>query len=526
MRAAVIGVVMMLLVAGCGGGGSLATSPLQTGDQAGQELEYVPVVVEGTLLLGVLKDVNGVPAGVRITWVKSTSSKISGYYIYRDTSDSFDGEPTQSEKDNKRVSGFLTHDTGAGTTQSWDNSFSPSVGSEYWYAVTAVNDTSDESDFSDTVKITIAQHTITSITTSAVSIGDSVTITGTYFGSSRGSDVVYFTDADGTTDVEAASYTSWTPTEIVVTVPYGAADGVIGVKVGSATVYSTQSIAYNEPAVTVVNPTEDWVNHNDVTFTGTDFGPAPGSGGTDSTVYFGATAAATGDITSWTTTEIKVKVPASATGLTVNVYVDVAGNESNTTPFTILPHINSLDDYNGSTGQSVTLTGTNFGSSSTPGSVTVEGNNASVGSWANTSVTIAIPANAVDGDVVLTRDDSKVTEGVGFDVVPTISSLSPTRRIVGDNLTINGSGFGDTRGTSTVTFNGGSGVEVTEGSAYVSWSANQIVVEVPDGAASGTVTVHIGDADITGGSDYDSVTSSGTVYVILAAPDITDLEQL
>jgi len=526
MRVVAISVVLLLLVAGCGGGGSLATNPLQSGDQAEQELEYVPVVVDGPLLLGVLKDVNGVPAGVRVTWVKSTSSKISGYYVYRDTSDSFDGEPTQTEKDNKRVSGLLTHDTGAGTTQSWDNSFSPSVDDEYWYAVTAVNDTSDESDFSDTVKITIAQHTITSITTDPVSIGDSVTITGTYFGSSQGSDVVYFTDADGTTDVEAASYTSWTATEIVVTVPYGAADGVVGVKIGSATVYSTQSISYNEPAVTDVSPDEDYVNHNDITFTGTDFGPAPGSGGTNSTVYFGTTAAASGDISSWTSTEIKVKVPESATGMSINVYVDVAGNESNTTPFTILPHIDSLDDYDGTTGQSVTLTGTNFGPATSPGTVTVEGNNASVSSWGNTSVTIAVPANAVDGDVVLTRDDSEVTDGVGFDVVPTISSLSPTRRIAGEDLTINGSGFGDSRGSSTVTFNGGTGVEVTDGAAYTSWSANEIVVEVPDGAESGTVTVTISDADITGGSDYDTATSSGTIYVILEAPDITDLEQL
>ena len=47
------------------------------------------------------------------------------------------------------------------------------------------------------------------------------------------------------------------------------------------------------------DPDEDWVNHNDITFTGTDFGPAPGSGGSDSTVYFGTTAAATGDIVSY-----------------------------------------------------------------------------------------------------------------------------------------------------------------------------------------------------------------------------------
>jgi len=525
MRNMVIGAILLVMIAGCGGGGNLATNPL--GDNTapgGEELIYVPVVVDGSLLLGVLKDANGVPAGVRVTWIKSTSSKIDGYYVYRDTTDSFDGEPTQSEKDNKRVSSKITHDTGAGTTQSWDNLFSPNIDDVYWYAVTAVNNTGDESDFSETQNITIAEHVISSITTTPVSIGDNVTITGNYFGSEQNGDKVYFTDADGTTDVEAASYISWDMTEIVVTVPYGAADGVIGVKVGTATVYSTDSISYKEPAVTDVSPSEDWVNHNDVTFTGTDFGPAPGSGGTDSTVYFGTTAAGLSDITSWTTTEIKVKVPSSTTGMSIDVYVDVAGNESNTTPFTILPHINSLNDYDGPTGQSVTLTGTNFGSIQGTGSVTVEGNTASITSWGNTSVVITIPSDAVDGNVVLTRSDTKITEGVGFDVVPSFSDFTPTRRVIGELLTINGSGFGDTRGTSTVTFDGGS---ITCGSGdYDTWSATQLKVLVPDGAETGTITIEIADADITGGSDYDDVTSTDSVHVILPAPDIDDLEQL
>jgi hypothetical protein len=307
-------------------------------------------------------------------------------------------------------------------------------------------------------------------------------------------------------------------------VPYGAADGVIGVKVGSATVYSTDSISYNEPDVTDVSPTSDWVDHNDVTITGADFGPAPGSGGSDSHVYFGTTAAGTGDITSWTTTEIKVKVPSDATGMTVDLYVDVAGNASGTTQFTILPHIDSLNDYDGPTGQSVTLTGTNFGSSQSTGFVTVEGHTAAVTSWGNTSVVITIPAAAVDGDVVLTRSDSEVTDGVGFDVVPSLTDFTPTRRVIGELLTINGSGFGDTRGSSTVTFNGGS---ITCGTDdYDTWSATQLTVYVPDGAETGTITVDIDDADITGGSDYDSATSTDDVHVILPAPDIDNLEQL
>lgn len=525
MRNLVIAVVMTTLVAGCGGGGATNYVPL-LGDQSTApvqeevDLHYVPQVDSGFIQLGVLKDAAGVPAGVRITWQKSVSSRIDGYYVYRDTASLPSGDPSGYEA--KRVSAKITHDGGAGTTQSWDNEFSPDVDDKYYYAVTAVNDTNDESDFSTSVSITIAKHEIDSITTSDVSIGDQVTITGDYFGSDRDTDKVYFTDADDSTTVEAASYVSWSATEIVVTVPYKAADGPIGVQVGTNTVYSIDDISYNEPIITTVSPDEDWVNHNTITFTGTDFGPAPGSGGTDSHVYFGTTEATGGDLVSWTDTQIEAKVPSTATGKTVQVKVDVAGNESNTEDFVILPHIDSLSDDSGNTGDSITLTGTNFGASQSTGSVTVDGETASVSSWSNTSVTITIPAKALDGDIVLSRDDSKDTEGVGFDVVPTLDSFTPSRRLIGENVTISGSGYGAARGSSKVTFDGGTGID---GSVYVSWSEDEIVVTVPTDAETGTITVTIYDTDVSG-SDDDDATSSSSVHIILESPSITDLGQL
>ena len=513
MRKAFI-VVLLLLLAGCGGGTATSTVPQQdTGD-----LVVSPSVGDGGILLGVLKDASGVPQGVRITWAQSTASSIDGYWIYRDTSALPSGDPSGNES--LRVTGSLIADDGDGGTQYHDDIFSCSVGTTYHYAITAVNDTGDESDFSTDQDITIAQHTVSAITTTAVSIGDQVTIDGNYFGSNRDSDKVYFTNASGSTSVEAASYDSWGMTQIVVTVPYGAADGRIGVEVGGTTVYSVDNISYNEPAITDVSPAEDWEQHNDVTITGTDFGPAPGSGGSSSYVKFGTTSAASGDITSWTDTQIEVKVPTGVSSDSVNITVDVAGNISGTEPFTILPHIDSLNSYSGATGSSVTLTGTHFGTAQGSGGVTVNGETASVTNWGATTVVITIPANALDGDVVLTRDDTKASVGVGYDVVPTISSISPARRVVGEQLTITGSGFGSSRGSSDVTFDGGSVAATT----YVSWSATQIVVEVPAGATTGTVTVNIDDNSV--GSDNDSVTSSSSVAVILAPPVINDLGQL
>ena len=62
---------------------------------------------------------------------------------------------------------------------------------------------------------------------------------------------------------------------------------------------------------------------------------------------------------------------------------------------------------------------------------------------------------------------------------PTLTSLSPTSGPVGTVVTITGTNFGATKGTSTVTFNGTSATPTT-------WSATSIVVPVPAGATTGT----------------------------------------
>jgi len=70
-------------------------------------------------------------------------------------------------------------------------------------------------------------------------------------------------------------------------------------------------------------------------------------------------------------------------------------------------------------------------------------------------------------------------------IPPTITSLSPTSGAVGTSVTIKGTNFGATQGSSVVTF---SGTEATP----TSWSATSIVAKVPAGATSGNVIVAVG----------------------------------
>jgi len=507
----------LLLLAGCGGGRSATISQNQPTPQPGPQKPGIQ--------LSIIHSTSGAPAGVQISWTRVDDPEVSGYYIYRDTATIPAGDPT-SYSALKVNSGNIIAQSGSGTqTLTFDDAFNPSFGDTYYYRMTVANQTDDESDFSNEVNITIALHTIDSVTQTGGSIGDTVTIDGTHFGDTRSGDLVYFTDSTGSTGVACAStdYISWSQTEIKVKIPYGAADGPVGVNIAGTLVVSTDTIDYNEPTLTNLSPTEDYVQDQYITLTGTDFGPSPGNGGTSTHVYFGGVQEQSGDLdeASWSTTQIKVKIPPTASGVVINVKVSVAGNDSGTKTFTLLPHVDSTTPTFAHTGDSITINGTNFGSTQGAGSVRVKGYLATVNSWSNTAISIVVPDKAVDGNIVVLRNDGKQADPYAFDVQPAIASLSNSRRMVGEQLTITGGGFGTTRGTSSVKFLGGSGVDVAN---YISWSQSQIVVEVPVGAKTGKIQVSIGDANA--GANHDSAQTAANVAVLLPPPTIDNSGQV
>src|SRR2546426_940490 len=145
------------------------------------------------------------------------------------------------------------------------------------------------------------------------------------------------------------------------------------------------------------------------------------------------------------------------------------------------PKITSLSPTSGAVGTSVTVTGTNFGASQGTSTVTFNGTAATPTSWSATSIVAPVPAGATTGNVVVTVG-GVASVGVSFTVLatPSISSLSPSSGTVGTSVTVTGTNFGATQGTSTVTFSGTAAIPT-------SWSATSIVVPVPAGAATGNV---------------------------------------
>jgi IPT/TIG domain len=148
------------------------------------------------------------------------------------------------------------------------------------------------------------------------------------------------------------------------------------------------------------------------------------------------------------------------------------------------PFLSSLSPTSGNIGTVVTISGTNLGASQGGSVVTFSGFAAAPTSWSDTQIVAAVPGGATTGNVIVITNGGQ-SNGLVFTVnvpLPSIASLSPNSGNIGDSVTIGGSNFGATQGTSTVTFNGAA-ANVT------SWNATQIIVTVPATATSGPVVV-------------------------------------
>ncbi len=223
-----------------------------------------------------------------------------------------------------------------------------------------------------------------------------------------------------------------------------------------------------------------------VTLRGSGFGATQGS----STISFNGTTATP---SAWNATSIRVPAPTGAT--TGNVVVTVAGAGSNGVLFTVgnTPSISNLSTTSGQPGSSVTINGANFGAVQGGSTVTFNGSLATATSWTAGAINITVPAGAQSGNVVVTVGGF-ASNGVAFTVTlptPTITSIIPSANAVGGGVTLYGTNFGSTQGTSAVTFN-----NIAASITY--WSSQEIIAEVPLGAQTGNVVVTVAGVASTG----------------------------
>jgi hypothetical protein len=313
--------------------------------------------------------------------------------------------------------------------------------------------------FDSSVAIPAPPAAITSLSPSTGAVGASVTITGTNFGVGQGA--VTFSSGKSSTP------TSWTPTRIVAPVPSQAVTGNVTVTVGGVVSNGMNFTVVPAPTISSVSPLTGSAG-TPITVNGTNFGSVTPA------LRFNGVAAT---IVSFSATSISANVPFGAT--TGNVVVTASGVNSNGIAFTVpAPSITSLSPSSGVAGTPVTISGAHFGRIA--GEVTFNGTAGIISSWSDGSILALAPSGVTTGTVIVTSGILN-SNGVSFSaVVPNISSVSPTVGVAGTPVTINGSGFGATRGSVWL----GSALGVVN-----SWSDNQVLASVSPGSTSGIAQV-------------------------------------
>lgn len=257
--------------------------------------------------------------------------------------------------------------------------------------------------FASTVPITA--QTISSLSPSSGAVGALVTIAGSGFGATQGTSTVTF---NGTT----ATPTSWSTDTIEVSVPSGATPGNVVITVSGAASNAAGFTVVPAPSITSLSVTSGVVGTT-VTITGANFGAIQDTG----TVSFNAKQATP---TSWSSTTIVVTVPADA--MTGNVVVSASGVASNGINFTVVEGlgVTSLSPTSGPVGTEVVISGAGFGAAQGSSTISLNGTNAVVAIWSDTSIAALVPAGASSGPFSVT-----VSGNVASSATFTITALPP-----------------------------------------------------------------------------------------------------
>ena len=362
---------------------------------------------------------------------------------------------------------------------------------------------------------------ITGVSATTGAVGAQVTISGSGFGSTQGSSVVLLNDAPMTVN-------SWAATSIIITIPSGATSGSLVVSVAPS-MNDSNPVKFTVTSQPLPTP---WLDQ-DVGLVGAA-GSASFSGG----VF---TVQGNGWVGSTADTMHFVYQPLSGDGSIVARVVSVSGGSSpevgvmirqtlntgdlnafecygqSTANFTWRPTASGNTDSDGTLTASlpvwlmVVRTGnTLYGYKSSDGVNWVQGTGWTETVTMGTDVYVGLAVGSGSSSTLATAtfDNGFVTIGT----TPFVTGLSPVLGGIGASVTITGSNFGATQGTSTVTFNG------TAASSITSWSNSQIVATVPSGATTGQVSVTVNSIQSPGNPTFTVINPVVTSIVPSQSP--------
>jgi hypothetical protein len=337
--------------------------------------------------------------------------------------------------------------------------------------------------------------TITSLSKVLVQIGIPITITGTNFGSSRGSSTVTFNGI-------LATPTGWSDTGIATTVPPGATTGYVVVTVGG--VQSNQELfAIVPPLPTITSLSQSsGAAGAPVTIYGSTFGAPQGTG----TVTLNGLSA---PVTGWGDSEVTINVPNNATSGAL--IVTAGGVPSDSEPFTVIgPAVTGLSVDAGAVGDSITVYGAGFGSTQSDSAIAFNGIAATPASWSDMTIVVPVPTGATTGPIAVAVagvSSSSTTFTVGPpDTITGLSISSPANgaSVGGPYAAVTGSITGVASGIDPVT--------VTCNSVSATLTTTNFSCNVPLVAGVNSITVT--GADSAG----DSQTATLSVTLAISSP--------
>ena len=262
----------------------------------------------------------------------------------------------------------------------------------------------------------------------------------------------------------------------------------LAVSMAAASKSKSNSFAstYNStPNITSISPTEGpTVGGNTITIQGTNFGSLQNGG----SVAIGGLACSN---YVWTDTEISCTVPAGTAGPNNLVLTNGGGFISNIITYTYNPppQITSVSPASGSVngGNTITLSGSNFGALQNGGSVSIGGLACSNYVWSDIQVTCTVPAStAGERTFTLTTGNGFSSNGISYTYydVPNITGISPSDGPIsgGNTVTIQGTNFGANQNAGSVTIGGNL-------CTNFSWTDTEVSCTVPAGTAGNQALV-------------------------------------
>jgi len=344
---------------------------------------------------------------------------------------------------------------------------------------------------------------ISSVEPKVASAGQTVTITGSYFGDTQ--ETGSFVTING----RRFGVITWSRSLIEATVPDNASSGIIVVTVGTL---SSQSGLEAQLFIGEAPPTGDPLiiglsqdtgrQNEEITIYGFNFGSSKTA---DSHVYFAGTDTDGNpyDVPApvvtrvvdgeehvmWSDTSIHVLVPREAR--TGPIFVQVGAKQSNRS-FTFVklpplpgleaPVITDVTPTHGPVGTTITITGQNFGESKGISVVTIGGLQLQVVSWTDIRVVAVIPQGATSNLIRMLVGGLATESPHEFTVeaVPVLSAVSPMVLRIGGPLRIYGLNFGEETGRVILTpdpVGDGQSVTTIGAASITSWSDHEIYIE-------------------------------------------------